>query len=176
MFLQKNNIDVSLVSRNESNLIEAVKSLEKISQHKVSINYQICDVSNENDIEKCCRNLLSDSHADILVNSAGITQNKLLLSASAEEIRNVLNTNLLGSIHFSKLLSKSMIRKKKGSIVNVGSVIGSNGNVGQSIYAASKSGLVGLTKSLAKELGPKGITVNLVAPGKYFPNLSENFF
>ena len=145
-----------------------MKYLEKvkINSSDVSLDYEVCDVSNGNDIEKCCKSLLSDGRKfDILVNSAGITQNKLLLSTTIDEAQTILHTNLLGCIHFTKLISKSMLRNKFGSIINIGSVVGSNGNIGQSIYSASKSGLVGFTKSLAKELGPKGVRVNLVSPG-----------
>lgn len=102
---------------------------------------------------------------DILVNNAGVSKDALLLRAKSSDMDEMFNTNLKGSIFCSFQASRSMLKQKHGRIVTISSIVGMGGNPGQSVYAAAKAGLIGFTKSLAKELGPKGILVNAVAPG-----------
>ena len=102
---------------------------------------------------------------DILVNNAGITKDNLILRMSEEDFDDVISINLKGAFLCSKEAAKQMLRKKSGRIINISSVVGIGGNAGQANYASSKAGMIGLAKSLAKELGGKGITVNVVAPG-----------
>ena len=102
---------------------------------------------------------------DILVNNAGIARDMLLLRMDERDWDAVLDTNLKGAFLCIKAVQKLLLKKRSGRIINIGSVVGLGGNVGQANYAAAKAGLVGLTKSLAKEFGPRNITVNLVAPG-----------
>jgi 3-oxoacyl-[acyl-carrier protein] reductase len=102
---------------------------------------------------------------DILVNNAGITRDQLLVRMKAEEWRRVLEINLDGVFNVTQPVAKLMMRQRSGRIVNVASVVGLMGNAGQTNYAASKAGLIGFTKSLARELGPRHVTVNAVAPG-----------
>lgn len=102
---------------------------------------------------------------DILVNNAGITRDNLLLRMKEEDWDAVMNTNLKGIFHCTKQVSRVMIKQKSGKIINMTSVVGVMGNAGQSNYAAAKAGVIGFTKSMAKELAPRGITVNAVAPG-----------
>ncbi len=102
---------------------------------------------------------------DILVNNAGITRDQLLIRMKAEEWRQVLAINLDGPFAVTQPVARLMMRQRSGRIVNVASVVGLMGNAGQANYAASKAGLVGFTKSLARELGPRNVTVNAVAPG-----------
>ncbi len=102
---------------------------------------------------------------DVLVNNAGITRDGLMLRMTEEDWDDVLDTNLKGVFNFCKAAYMPMMRQQSGSIVNISSVVGTTGNAGQTNYAASKAGIVGFSKSLAKELGSRGITVNVVAPG-----------
>lgn len=105
------------------------------------------------------------SRVDVLVNNAGITRDGLLLRMSEEDFTRVLDTNLKGAFHCMKAACRGMMRRRAGRIVNISSVVGVRGNAGQANYAASKAGLIGLSKSAAKELASRGITVNCIAPG-----------
>lgn len=102
---------------------------------------------------------------DILVNNAGITRDNLLMRMSEEEFDSVIDTNLKGCFNTMRFVSRQMLKQKSGRIINMASVVGVTGNVGQASYAASKAGIIGMTKTAAKELAPRGITVNAVAPG-----------
>jgi 3-oxoacyl-[acyl-carrier protein] reductase len=102
---------------------------------------------------------------DVLVNNAGITRDNLLARMSEDEWDAVIAVNLKGTFNCSRAFCRPMIRQRRGRIINIASVIGLSGNTGQGNYAASKAGMVGLTKSMARELAPRGITVNAVAPG-----------
>ena len=104
--------------------------------------------------------------ASCVVNAAGIAASRLLVRSSDAEVHDIVSTNLMGSLYVSRAAARSMMRRKRGgAIVNIGSVVGSDGNAGQAVYSASKSGAIGLTRSLAKELGSRGVRVNLVEPG-----------
>ena len=107
----------------------------------------------------------AEGHPTILVNNAGITRDNILMRMKAEEWDDVLATNLSGAFRLCKACLRGMIKAKKGRIVNIASVIGVMGNAGQSNYAAAKAGLIGFSKSLAREIGSRNITVNIVAPG-----------
>lgn len=111
---------------------------------------------------------------DILVNNAGITKDNLLLRMSEEDFDRVMEVNLKGYFNCTKAVARLMLKKKSGKIVNITSVIGITGNSGQSNYAAAKAGVIGFTKSIAKELGGKGINVNAVAPGFIQTDMTEN--
>lgn len=110
---------------------------------------------------------------DILVNNAGITRDNLLMKMSEEEFDAVLATNLTGAFYCMKHVSRQMLKQKSGRIINISSVSGVLGNAGQANYCASKAGLIGLTKSAARELGSRGITVNAIAPGLIETEMTE---
>jgi 3-oxoacyl-[acyl-carrier protein] reductase len=110
---------------------------------------------------------------DILVNNAGITRDTLLARMSEDDWRAVLSTNLDGAFHTCKAVSRKMLKRRAGAIVNMTSFVGLHGNPGQANYAASKAGIIGFTKALAKELGPRGVRVNAVAPGYIDTELTQ---
>ena len=110
---------------------------------------------------------------DILVNNAGITRDNLLMKMSEEDFDAVLATNLKGAFNCTKHVSRQMLKQKSGRIINISSVSGVMGNVGQANYCASKAGVIGLTKSVARELGSRGITVNAIAPGFIETEMTE---
>ncbi len=126
----------------------------------------VCDVSDEAQVEALAKSIL-DAHGklDILVNNAGITKDGVFLRMGADDFDQVVGTNLRGPFLVCKAFARAMAKARGGRIVNIGSVVGITGNAGQVNYAASKAGLAGLTKSLAKELAGRSVTVNLVAPG-----------
>ncbi|MEA4960115.1 3-oxoacyl-[acyl-carrier-protein] reductase [Lutispora sp.] len=124
------------------------------------------DVSNLEEVENLVKKVLNDFDSiDILVNNAGITKDSLLLRMSEDDFDKVLSINLKGAFNFTKEVSKVMVKQRHGKIINISSVVGIIGNSGQSNYAAAKAGMIGFTKSIAKELGSRGITVNAIAPG-----------
>ncbi|API89318.1 3-oxoacyl-[acyl-carrier-protein] reductase [Marinilactibacillus sp. 15R] len=102
---------------------------------------------------------------DVLINNAGITRDNLLLRMTEEEFDQTIDINLKGTFYTTKVASKYMLKQKSGCIINLASVVGQVGNAGQANYAASKAGIIGFTKSVARELAPRGITVNAIAPG-----------
>ena len=110
---------------------------------------------------------------DILVNNAGITKDGLLMKMSEEDFDQVLDTNLKGAFHTIRFALRQMIRQRSGRIVNMASVVGVSGNAGQANYAASKAGVIGLTKTTAREVASRGITVNAIAPGFIETDMTE---
>ena len=125
-----------------------------------------CDVSDFASCETFIQGVIKEfGRIDILVNNAGITRDGLLMKMSEEDFDQVLDTNLKGAFHTIRFASRQMLRQKSGRIINMASVVGVSGNAGQANYAASKAGVIGLTKATAKELASRGITVNTIAPG-----------
>jgi 3-oxoacyl-[acyl-carrier protein] reductase len=132
------------------------------------------DVSDEEKITACIKEILTESGGiDILVNNAGITRDGLLFKMSSENWKKVIDINLTSAFYISKLLAFHMRKRKTGSIINMASVVGIGGNIGQANYAASKAGLIGLTKSIAKEVASKGVRANAIAPGFIQTEMTE---
>ena len=126
----------------------------------------LADVSDEAQVEAMFADIMSDKgRIDVVVNNAGITRDGLVLRMKLEDWQKVLDVNLTGAFLVSRAAAKVMLKQRSGKIINVSSVVGIGGNAGQANYAASKAGLIGFTKSLAKELATRGITCNAVAPG-----------
>ena len=124
------------------------------------------DITNTVATEEACNRVATEfGRIDILVNNAGITRDRLLARMSEEEWDAVLNVNLKGAFNTMRVVARTMMRQRRGKIISISSVVGLMGNVGQANYAASKSGLFGLTKSVAKELASRSVNVNCVAPG-----------
>jgi 3-oxoacyl-[acyl-carrier protein] reductase len=126
----------------------------------------ICDVCDPEQVRSTVGAIESElGGIDVLINNAGVTRDNLLLRMKDEEWDLVLNVNLRGTFNMTRAVSKGMIKRRSGSIVNLASVVGVMGNAGQANYASAKAGVIGFTKAVAKELAPRGIRVNAVAPG-----------
>lgn len=126
----------------------------------------VLNVGDADSIEQCLETIKAQfGDIDILVNNAGITRDNLLMRMKEEEWFDIMQTNLTSVYRLSKAVLRSMMKKRHGRIISIGSVVGSMGNAGQTNYAAAKAGVLGFTKSLAKEVASRGITVNAVAPG-----------
>ena len=125
-----------------------------------------CDVADYQQTEAMAKELIkSYGHVDVLVNNAGITRDGLLMRMSEEAFDSVIDTNLKGTFHCMRFAARQMMKQRSGRIINLSSIVGVAGNAGQTNYAASKAGVIGLTKAAAKELASRKITVNAVAPG-----------
>ena len=154
---------IILIARNSDQLV-AVK--ETINSNGGIAESMVGDVSNLNSISEIVTNTIDKwGRIDILVNNAGIARDNIIMRMKEDEWDSVMNINLKGCFNGIKSVARPMIKNKAGRIINITSVIGQIGNAGQSNYAASKAGIMGLTKSMAKELGSRNITVNAVAPG-----------
>lgn len=126
----------------------------------------VCDVTNLENMQKIVNKILDKyKRIDILINNAGITKDNLLLRMSETDWDQVIDVNLKGVFNCTKILTKVMLKARKGKIINITSIIGLIGNPGQANYAASKAGIIGFTKSIAQEMASRGINVNAVAPG-----------
>ena len=169
--LAKCGARISLVARNENNL-EAVKEI--INQSGGVAQAIAGDVSNTDSFSEIVSKTLEKwERVDILVNNAGITRDNIIMRMKADEWDNVMDINLKGCFNGIKSVIRPMIKNKGGRIINITSVIGQIGNLGQCNYAASKAGIIGLTKSTAKELGSRNITINAVAPGYIVTDMTD---
>jgi 3-oxoacyl-[acyl-carrier protein] reductase len=162
--LAREGARVASVSRTEAN---AQKTADEINAARAdAAKAYAVDVSDHPSVSEVGSRILADfGRVDILVNNAGVTRDGLSMRMSVDDWDTVLNTNLKGAFNFVQAVQRSMIKQRSGRIINISSVIGLIGNAGQANYAASKAGLIGLTKSLAREMASRGITVNAVAPG-----------
>ena len=161
--LAAQKMKVICVSKTESSCGAAAEAIRASGGDAVAV---AVDVSSGEEIRKACEELLEEHECiDVLVNNAGITRDNLLFRMEEEDWNDVINTNLTSCFHWIKLLGRPMTRKRWGRIVNISSVVGLTGNAGQANYAAAKAGMIGLTKSLAREFAARSVTVNAIAPG-----------
>jgi 3-oxoacyl-[acyl-carrier protein] reductase len=163
---------VASVSRTEAN---AKKTSDEINATRdgAARAYAV-DVADHDAVQAIGARILEEfGRVDILVNNAGVTRDGLAMRMSVDDWDTVLQTNLRGAFSFTQSVMRSMIKQRSGRIINISSVIGLMGNAGQANYAASKAGLIGLTKSLARELASRSITVNAIAPGFIVTDMTD---
>ncbi|MCE4048347.1 MULTISPECIES: 3-oxoacyl-[acyl-carrier-protein] reductase [Bacillaceae] len=142
---------------------EVVEEIKQLGKDAIAIQ---CDVSNGESVAEMIKETIAHfGSLDILVNNAGITRDNLLMRMKESEWDDVINTNLKGVFHCTKGVTRQMMKQRKGRIINITSIVGVTGNPGQANYVAAKAGVIGLTKTTAKELAARNITVNAVAPG-----------
>lgn len=162
--LAKEGFDIAINYRKENeDLIETQKMVEDQMVKCFTVQG---DVSSFKDSERMVKDIIEEfNHIDILVNNAGITKDMLLMRMKKEDFESVIDVNLVGTFNITKNVIPYMMKNRSGRIINVSSVVGISGNAGQTNYSASKAGIIGFTKSLAKEVGSRNILVNAVAPG-----------
>lgn len=170
--MAQNGADVAICYSKDSQAAEAV--CEEIRACGRRARAYRCDVSDEQQCGEAVRRAVADlGQLDILVNNAGITRDNLLLMMKAEEFDRVIAINLKGAFNMMKHAGAHFLKRKRGTIINIASVSGMMGNAGQANYAAAKAGLIGLTKTAAKELAARGITCNAIAPGFIATDMTE---
>ena len=148
---------------------------KKLLENKINGQGMILNVTDDNNITELMKNINEKyDTVDILINNAGITRDNILIRMKQEEWDEIISTNLTSVFKMSKAVLRGMMKKKAGRIISIASVVGSMGNSGQANYAAAKAGIMGFTKSLAREVGSRGITVNTIAPGFIQTDMTDN--
>ena len=169
----KNNFKVALIGKDINKLKSQKEELSKINESDIKILE--VDIKDSENLKKSINSIIESwGKIDILINNAGLTRDNIILRMSEEDWDDVMDTNLKATFVACKAVSKQMIKQKSGSIINISSVVGKIGNKGQSNYVASKAGMDGLTKTLSKELGSRGINVNSIAPGYIETNMTNS--
>ena len=149
--------------------------VEKLSDENCHVQVVLGDISNSEDCKRMVEDVIKEQgQIDVLVNNAGITRDKLVMQMSEADFEDVIATNLNGAFYLSKYVSRYMMKRRSGRIINMSSVVGLHGNAGQANYAAAKAGMIGMTKSFAKEFASRNILVNAVAPGFIETPMTDN--
>ena len=170
--LAKQGYNIALNYRKENEELENTKKeIEKIGVQILAVKG---DVANFEDCENFVKQVIERfGQIDVLVNNAGITKDMLLMRMKKEDFEQVIDTNLVGTFNVTKNVVPYMMKARSGRIINISSVVGISGNAGQTNYSASKAGIIGFTKSLAKEIASRNILVNAVAPGFIETNMTD---
>ncbi len=170
----ENGADIALLDVCSAEKAQA--AADEIAAFGVTVRTYCCNVADSAAVAETCKQILADfGSVDILVNNAGITRDNLILKMSEADFDAVLDVNLKGAFYMIKNFYRPMMKKKSGKIINISSVSGLFGNAGQANYSSSKAGIVGLTKSTAKELAARGICCNAIAPGFIATPMTTSF-
>jgi 3-oxoacyl-[acyl-carrier protein] reductase len=171
--MARQGADIAVIYSGNETLAEGV--CKEAQSFGVNARSYSCDVSDPERSAEICERIVSEfGKVDILVNNAGITRDALLLRMNEDDFDAVLGVNLKGAFHFIKYLSRALIKSGAGRIINISSVSGIMGNPGQANYSSAKAGLIGLTKTAAKEFAPRNITCNAIAPGFIETDMTAN--
>jgi len=167
LMFAKNGASVAIFGTNEERARDVLQEMESLkTDSRQRFSFFIVDVSRRDEVERSANQILNDwGQVDILVNNAGITRDNLLVRMSEEDWDIVVDVNLKSVYNTCRVLARAMMKQRSGKIINITSVVGLMGNAGQVNYSASKAGMIGFTKSLAKELASRNVCANCVAPG-----------
>lgn len=170
----ENGAKIAIVDINSPEKMQSAQ--QELAKFNTEIKLYSCDIADSSQVADTCKKILKDfGNVDILVNNAGITRDNLILRMSETDFDAVIDVNLKGAFYMIKNFYRPMIKQKSGKIINISSVSGLFGNAGQANYSASKAGIIGLTKSTAKELAGRGICCNAIAPGFIATSMTTSF-